>query len=260
MNRVVQRIHLPKGMWYEFKTGTKFPGNKRYIAFYKDEDFPVFAKAGSIIPLSIFDENINVANIPSKMEIHVFPGESNTYKLYEDDGVTKLYEKGYYTITSIDYNYMQNNYTLIIRPDEGKNGILPPTRNYKIRFRNTRQADDVVIYVDQNKAELEYETYVEDTDFIVDIKDAPTTKQLTINCKGKDIEIDAVRIINEDINSIISDIMIETNLKERLAAIIFSKDLSIRKKRIMIRKLRKDGLSPLFMRVFLNLLDYISQL
>jgi alpha-glucosidase (family GH31 glycosyl hydrolase) len=247
-------------MWYDFKTGKKFPGNKRYIAFYKDEDFPVFAKAGSIIPLSIFDENINVANIPSKMEIHIFPGESNTYKLYEDDGVTKLYEKGYYTVTSIDYNYMQNNYTLIIRPDEGKNGILPAKRDYKIRFRNTRQADNVDIYIDQDKADLEFTSYVEDADFIVDIKGVPTTRQLTINCKGKDIEIDAVRIINEDINSIINDLMIRTSLKERIAAIIFSKDLSIRKKRIMIRKLRKEGLSSLFMRMFLNLLEYISQL
>ena len=260
MNRVVQRMYLPKGMWYDFKTGKKFPGNKRYIAFYKDEDYPVFAKAGSIIPLSIFDENINVSSIPNKMEIHIFPGESNTYDLYEDDGVSKLYQKGYFTITSIDYNYMQNNYTVIIRPKEGKNGILPETREYKIRFRNTREADDVEIYIDQNKANLDYETYQEDTDFIVDIKNAPTTKQITINCKGKDIEIDAVRIINEDINSIISDLMIETRLKERIAAIIFSKDLSIRKKRIMIRKLKKEGLSSMFVRMFLNLLEYISQL
>ena len=260
INRVIQRIYIPKGMWYDFKTGKKFPGNKRYIAFYKDEDYPVFAKAGSIIPLSVFDENINVSNIPNKMEVHIFPGESNTYDLYEDDGVSTLYKKGYYTITAFDYNYMQNNYTLIIRPKEGKNGILPATRDYKIRFRNTREADDVEIYIDQEKADLEFTTYVEDTDFIVDIKDAPTTKQVTINCKGKDIEINAVRIINEDINSIINDLMIETRLKERIAAIVFSKDLSIRKKRIMIRKLKKEGLSSLFIRMFLRLLEYISQL
>ncbi|MBR5662998.1 MAG: DUF5110 domain-containing protein [Bacilli bacterium] len=260
MNRVIQRIYIPKGMWYDFKTGKKFPGNKRYIAFFKDEDYPVFAKAGSIIPLSIFDENINVSGIPSKMEIHIFPGESNTYDLYEDDGVTKLYQKGYYTITSFDYNYMQNNYTLIIRPKDGKNGILPATRDYKIRFRNTREADSVELYLDQDKANLEYSTYQEDNDFIVDIKEVPTTKQLTINCKGQDIEINAVRIINEDINSIINDLMIETRLKERIAAIIFSKDLSIRKKRIKIRQLKKEGLTPRFIKMFLNLLEYISQL
>ena len=260
MNRVIQRIYIPKGMWYDFKTGKKFPGNKRYIAFFKDEDYPVFVKAGSIIPLSIFDENINVSGIPSKMEIHVFPGESNTYDLYEDDGVTKLYQKGYFTITSFDYNYMQNNYTLIIRPKEGKNGILPATRDYKIRFRNTREADDVELYLDQEKANLEYNVSQEDNDFIVDIKAVPTTRQLTINCKGQDIEINAVRIINDDINSIINDLMIETRLKERIAAVIFSKNLSIRKKRIKIRQLKKEGLTPRFIKMFLNLLEYISQL
>ena len=77
---------------------------------------------------------------------------------------------------------------------------------------------------------------------------------------GKDIEIDAVRIINEDINSIISDLMIETSLKEKIAAIIFSKNLSIGKKRILIRKLKKSGLPSLFVRIFLNLLEYVSQL
>jgi len=260
MNRVIHRMYLPKGIWYDFKTGKKFIGDKRYIAFYKDEDYPVFAKAGSIIPLSIFDENINVSSIPSKMEIHIFPGESNSYRLYEDDGVTKLYEKNYYTVSTIDYNYMKNNYTLIIRPTDGKNGILPPTRDYLIRFRNTRQADDVLLYLGNEPANLKFNAYQDDTDFIVDIKDVPTTKQLTINCKGKDIEIDAVRIINEDINSIISDLMIETSLKDRIAAIIFSKDLSIRKKRILIRKLKKSGLSAMFIRMFLNLLDFISQL
>ena len=54
--------------------------------------------------------------------------------------------------------------------------------------------------------------------------------------------------------------MIETRLKERIAAIIFSKDLSIRKKRIKIRQLKKEGLTPRFIKMFLNLLEYISQL
>ena len=28
------------------------------------------------------------------MEIQVFPGRSNSYKLYEDDGITNNYKKG----------------------------------------------------------------------------------------------------------------------------------------------------------------------
>ncbi len=257
MNRAVEKIFLPNGMWYDFKTGKKFPGNKRYVSFYKDEDYPVFAHAGSIIPLAELEENINVTNPPKKMEIHVFPGKSNTFRLYEDDGYSSLFESGYYIMTTIDYNYLQNNYTLIIRPVEGKTGIIPAMRDYKIRFRNTREADEVIIYI--NKDVVATENYVEENDFIVEIKNVPTTSQVTINCKGKDIEIDAVRIINEEVDSIISDLQIETRLKEKIANIFFS-ELDIKKKRIEIRKLKKEGLEPLFIRMFLKLLEYIKEI
>ena len=257
MNRCVEQIFLPKGTWYDFKTGKKFPGNKRYVAFYKDEDYPVFAKSGSIIPLAILGENLNDTNPPEGLEIHVFPGRSNIYRLYEDDGLSRLNEEGYYIITAIDYNYLANNYTLIIRPIEGKTGIIPKTRNYKIRFRNTREAEDVSAYI--NGTEIPIECFSEDTDFVVIAKNVPTTSQLTINCKGKDIEIDAVRLINEEINSIINDAKIKTNLKESIAAIMFS-NLDINKKRIEIRKLRRKGLKDVFVRMFIKLLEYASEI
>lgn len=257
MNRCVEKIFLPKGVWYDFKTGKKFLGNKRYVAFYKDEDYPVFAKSGAIIPLADLPENINDTNPPRRMEIHVFPGRSNIYKLYEDDGLSRLNEEGYYIITAIDYNYLANNYTLIIRPIEGKTGIIPSTRDYKIRFRNTREAEDVIAYINGN--EIPIECYTDDADFIVLAKNVPTTSQLTINCKGKDIEIDAVRLINEDINSIISDAKINTNLKEKIASIMFSK-VSINKKRIEIRKLSRKGLNNTFIRMFIKLLEYVSEI
>lgn len=258
MNRAIMRLFLPEGMWYDFKTGKKFPGNKRYVTFYKDEDYPVFAKKGSIIPLADFEENINVTNPPKSMEIHVFPGKSNTYYLYEDDGFSSLYEKGYYIMSTIDYNYLQNNYTLIIRPVEGKSGIIPEMRDYKIRFRNTREADNVQVYYDKDV--VPFEQYVEDADFIISIKNVKTTGQLTVNCKGKDIEIDAVRIINEEIDSIISDLQIETRLKEEIATIIYDESLDIKKKRIQIKKLKSKGLDSIFIRMFMKLLEYMSEL
>lgn len=257
MNRTIERFYLPEGMWYDFKTGKKFPGDKRYVAFFKDEDYPVFAKSGSIIPLQDLEENLNDTSVPKSMEIHIFPGKSNIYKLYEDDGISSLYKDGYYIITAIDYNYLQNNYTVIIHPIEGKTGIIPDTRDYKIRFRNTRKADDVIVYQDRDL--IEKKCYVEDTDFIVEVKDVKTSSQLTIDCKGQDIEIDAVRLINEDLDSIISDLQIETNLKEELAKIIFG-ELDISHKRIEIRKLKKKGLDSKFIRMFMKLMEYVSEI
>ena len=152
---------------------------------------------------------------------------------------------------------MPNNYTVIIRPIDGKKGIVPDTRNYKFVFRNTKRANDVIVYF--NDQQVSFESYVEANDFIVEVKDVSTVGQLTLNCKGKDIEIDAVRIINDDVESIISDLQIETRLKELIDQILFS-DLSIKKKRIEIRKLSNKGLEKKFIKLFLKILDYINEI
>ncbi len=256
MARTVHRFYIPDGVWYDFKTGKKFPGAKKYLSFFKEEDYPVFAKSGAIIPLANDEEHNGVLN-PKNLEIHIFPGESNTYTLYEDDGFTSLYKEGYFLKTSIDYNYLKNNYTLIIRSIEGKSGIVPEKRNYKIRFRNTKHAEDVTTYF--NDQLIETKNYTLENDFIVEVADVLSVGQLTINCKGKDIEIDAVRLINEDINSILMDLPINAYLKEKLASLVFS-DLPINKKRIAVRKLRKDGLSSDHVKLFLKLLEYIEQI
>ena len=258
MNRSVEKIFLPKGIWYDFKTGKKFIGNKRYISFFKDEDYPVFAKAGAIIPLAGMDENINNTNPPKKMEIDVFPGSSNVYRLYEDDGKSSLYKDGYYIITAIDFNYASDNYSLAIHPVEGKTGIIPDYRDYRIRFRNTRMPERIDIDINSEKI-TEYECYNDDNDLIIIVRNVDTKKQLNINCIGNNIEIDAVRIINEDINEIISDLKIDTLLKEKLAAIFFS-DLDISKKRIQVRKLKNVGLNEIFIKMFIKLLEYLQEI
>ncbi|MBQ3468537.1 MAG: DUF5110 domain-containing protein [Bacilli bacterium] len=255
MNRTIHRFFIPDGIWYDFNTGKKFPGGKKYVSFFKEEDYPVFAHAGSIVPLSNRSD-YNNTGIPTDMEIHVFPGVSNTYTLYDDDGVTSLYKEGYFLKTSIDYNYLKSNYTIIIRSVEGKSGIVPKTRNYKLVFRNTKQADQVAVMF--NETPVECESYIDGNDFIVEVKDAPTIGQVTVNCRGKDIEIDAIRVINDDIDSILMDLKIKTYLKEEIANIIFGKE-TISKKRIAIRKLRKKGLSKEYMQLFLKLLEYLSE-
>ncbi len=256
MDRVIHKFYVPEGIWYDFLTGKKFPGGKNYVSFYKDEDYPVFARAGSVIPFGEND-NLNDTTPPKNMEIHVFPGMSNTYKLYEDDGVSNLYERGFYLKTDIEYNYLPSNYTVIIRAVEGKSGIVPDERNYKIKFRNTKRPSEVS--VNFNGEELKFDSYNDGPDFIVEVSDVKTIGQLTINCKGSDIEIDAVRIINEDIKTIISDLKIETELKFKIDNILFGEELPLNKKRIAIRKLKRQGLERKFVKLFLKLLEYINQ-
>ena len=256
MNRVVHNFYLPEGTWYDYVTGKKFPGKKSYISFFRDEDYPVFAKSGAIIPLSN-NQNINDTTPPTDMEINIFPGQSNSYTLFEDDGESDLYRKDFYLLTQIDYTYMPSNYSVVIRSVKGKSGIVPDKRNYKIIFRNTKRTDDVTAYM--NETSLSLKTYVDGPNFVVEIKDVPTVGQLSISCKGKDIEIDALRLINEDIERIISDLQISTEMKEKIDAILFGSE-PIKKKRIAIRKLSRQGLDKKFVKMFLKLLEYIGEI
>ncbi len=255
MERTIHRFFIPEGIWYDFITGKKFPGNKKYVSFFKEEDYPVFAHAGSIIPLSNRSD-YNNTGIPVDLEIQIFPGVSNTYTMYEDDGVTALYREGYFLRTSIDYNYLRDNYTVVIRSVDGKSGIVPDRRNYKMVFRNTKKPEEVITYFNAEK--LESVSYEDGNDFIVELKDIPTIGQVTINCKGKDIEIDAARLINDEVNSILIDLKINTYLKEEIAEIMFGEE-TISKKRIAIRKLKKRGLSKEYIGLFLKLLEYLGE-
>lgn len=254
IKRTIHKVYLPEGIWYDFLNGKKFVGGKNYVSFYRDDEYPVFAKAGAIIPLSN-DKELNKTNVPTNIEIQIFPGKSNIYYLYEDDGISNKYKDGFYIITALDYNYRVSNHTLIIRPIEGKTGIIPSKRNYLIRFRNTRKADEVIVYLDQNK--IDYTSFEDGNDFIIELKDITTTGQLTINCKGEDIEIDAAILLNEEMLHIISDLQVLTDLKEEIAKVILS-DLPISKKRIAIKRLKNKGLEERFIKLFLRLLEYVK--
>ena len=256
MNRTIHHFFLPDGIWYDFFTGQKYIGKHKYIAFYREEDYPVFAKAGAIIPLSK-KSNVNNTSAPTDLEIQVFGGESNTYVMYEDDGISSLYQEGYFLKTEISYNYLPNNYTVIVRSLEGKKGIIPDTRNYIIRFRNTKETETVSVYL--NETQIEEEHYVENNDFIVEVKNVPTVGQLTITVKGPDIEIDAAHVMQDDIDDILSNLQIQTVLKEEIGKIIFS-DQELRKKKINLTKLKKKGLDKSFITLFKKLLEYMDQI
>ena len=177
--------------------------------------------------------------------------------MYEDDGISNDYLDGKYLITNIEYNYLPNNYTVIIRPIDGVEGIVPEKRNYKIVFRNTKESDSVITYV--NNTKIENNTYVCKNDFVVEVNDVPTLEQLTINCKGRDIEIDALRIINEDIKGILSYLPIQTEVKEIIDGILFDSTTTIKQKRLQIRRISSKKLERKYVELFLKLLDYISQ-
>ena len=252
MNRVIHKFFIPEGIWYDFMNGKKYSGNKKYVSFYKDQDYAVFAKKGAIIPLN---QDFNI-DLPKNLEIQIFPGANNSYNLYEDDGATTNYQTGSYNITNIEYKYEKDNYQVILKPVKTDLSFMPSSRNYKIKFRNTTRIKDISVIV--NNRAITYNSYEKNNNFIVEISDAAINANVIINVKGTNIDIEAVKLIEEDFASILGDLKIETSLKVTVDGILFG-NLPINKKRIEIRKLVNKGLDRKFVELFLKLLEYLEQ-
>lgn len=249
IKRVIHKFFLPDGIWYDFRTGKKYIGNKEHIGLYKKEEYPVFVKAGGIIPLS---PNSNVDNL-SELNFMIFPGRNNSYELYEDDGKTYSYKQGYYLISKINYIYSNSEINLNISPIRGISNIVPQYRKYRLLFRNTSLPNQIICKLNGNDIQFEYQMI--DNDLIIIIDEANTLQELRLRLIGANLESSALKKVEEDLELTIGDLPIETPLKEKLNSIIFG-DKDLKGKRIEIIKLKK--LIPKnYYPLILKMLDYM---
>ena len=251
MNRVVQRVFIPNGIWYDYTSGKKFIGNKYYVGFYKEEDYPIFIKEGAIIPMSLDKDT----NCPQNMEIQIFPAENGlygNYELYEDDGYN-LNPGRNYLITKMNLDKVEYGYKFTIARKEGNLNL--PNRNYLLRFRNMNSPENIL--VKQQNTEEKYPYEIEKNDLIIHINNVNVYNTIEVNIYGKNLEIETISVINEEIEGILDDLEINTILKEEIDDIIFS-ELPVNKKRIGLRKLKKHGLEPKFINMFIGLLAFIE--
>ncbi|MBO4381133.1 MAG: hypothetical protein J5815_03155 [Clostridia bacterium] len=88
-----QEIWLPKGEWYDFFTGEKFvASDENGLIFEKDfklDEYPVFAKAGAIVPMLEYAGNSQSFD---NLKVKVFLGAENTYTLYDESGAPQKRE------------------------------------------------------------------------------------------------------------------------------------------------------------------------
>ncbi|MGM9606109.1 MAG: TIM-barrel domain-containing protein [Oscillospiraceae bacterium] len=124
---------LPDGMWFDIFTGMKYAGRKIIDMFRPIDTIPVLGKAGGIVPLQAESEICSRTDNPTELELLVFTGASGSFSLYEDDGESKKYESGSFAVTRYELNWGEEK-SFVIEPPEGDLSVIPPVRNYTIRF------------------------------------------------------------------------------------------------------------------------------
>ena len=86
-------IYFPKGDWFDFFTGEKIAGGRRIEITKSLDQIPLYVKSNTILPLA--DPVSQIASGTTfKIHARVYGDHPSTFTLYEDDGVSYVFERG----------------------------------------------------------------------------------------------------------------------------------------------------------------------
>ena len=86
-----REVYLPAGEWFNFNTGEHLIGSRTIVAEAPLEFIPIFARAGSVLPMLDESPQSTDGLAPESIELHVFVPAADgewTSELQEDDGLT----------------------------------------------------------------------------------------------------------------------------------------------------------------------------
>ena len=118
-------IWLPEGRWFDWQTGVEIDGGhaagtgRLLRRMVKLSDFPVYARAGAILPLH-GDGTPPGASHVDDLLIEAFPGGSGTGELYEDDGQTDAYRGTAWARTALEVQDDGTTVTVTIAATTGR--------------------------------------------------------------------------------------------------------------------------------------------
>lgn len=130
-------IWLPPGDWIEWNTGTRLHGPAVMERRFSLGQIPVYVKAGAVIPME--PKRLHTGEKPVEpLILTIFPGESGTGRVYDDQGNSPAYKKSEFTWTTIRHSQLRDgSQEIVISPIRGSYRGMLTERGYEIRLPGT---------------------------------------------------------------------------------------------------------------------------
>jgi alpha-glucosidase (family GH31 glycosyl hydrolase) len=161
IGKAKEGIWFPPGNWFEFFSGIHHEGNRWEIVYFDLKDIPLYAKAGSIIPLQTETTRNGAAN-PAKIDLHVFAGQDGAFTLYEDDGTSQDYILNGGATTAYQSRCTESSLAATISPAAGETVHIPTNRAYRILFRGVGRPESITASLNDRPIAVEF-SYDPDT-------------------------------------------------------------------------------------------------
>ncbi|MCG0592208.1 alpha-xylosidase [Lactiplantibacillus plantarum] len=154
-------VWLPEGQWYDFFTGLVYEGDSYFKAYREQNKFPVFVKAGSILPM-LKNYMQPLAQIPEQLELMIFVGTDGIYEMVEhqENNIARTIFKWndrehQLTVETVDPAKLipaQRQYSVILI---GAEGSIDKQSATTISFRNYQLIDQSKIVTELIKSRLQ---------------------------------------------------------------------------------------------------------
>ena len=176
-------VWFPEGDWFDIFTGDRYAGGRRMNVYRDLSGYPVFAKAGAILPLDKAYADNKLTN-REELDIHVFPGADNSFTLYQDEGEGSRFEEGHFATTKFSLKWGEKK-IFTVESSEGDLKVIPKKRTLNVMFRAMEKEPELRVTVNGKQAKY---TCVFD-------KEAHTA---TVTLMLKSVETAAIEILDGD--------------------------------------------------------------
>ncbi|HEY1768105.1 MAG TPA: TIM-barrel domain-containing protein [Terracidiphilus sp.] len=145
-----EKIWLPDGKWIEWPTGKRLDGPAQVDRSFSMDQIPVYLKSGAIIPMQaprLHTSEKPAGNSPDPLIVDpvtvnplivnvwpLVPGETSSYSVYADSGVSVEYQRGVFARTPIKATQTGDTLRVEIGPVEGGYPGMLKTRGYELRL------------------------------------------------------------------------------------------------------------------------------
>jgi alpha-glucosidase (family GH31 glycosyl hydrolase) len=122
-------VYLPAGVWFDYWTGERHDGSRRIDYPAPVETLPILVKGGGILPMQ--PEMAYVDEKPvDPLTLEVFPSGRSQLTLYEDDGRSREYQEGAFSLTRVACLDGPRGVELRVDPPRGSFPV--PARRYEL--------------------------------------------------------------------------------------------------------------------------------
>jgi hypothetical protein len=179
-------VWFPKGDWFDFFTGLHYASTKgRVLNISRSlEQYPVFAKAGAIVPM----HQGHTLKAGADLEVRIFPGADNQFTLYEDAGDGSAYQDGEYAITQMNLCWSDTP-VFTLQPAKGDLSLLPTERKYRFVLQGFHPCVQVQVLID-NQAKTVSCIYDESIHALVAEVIASTASEIQLCISGAQLITD----------------------------------------------------------------------